>query len=524
MPASAKSKPTVLRAATVIFAWTAASRLLGFFREQVIAAYFGASGATDAIVGGSTVSLVVMATLAGGLGTAVVPALTELKTQGREGEARLAAAGILSQSLVLFCLIGGMGAALARQIAAWTLPGLEGEAAELAVTATRLSFLGTMFFGLAGVSKGIINSFHQFGVPAAAPAVGNVFAVGVTVALARLGAVAGAIGMAAGQAAGWVLGTADLLRKGIPPLSFAWFASPAARQASARVWAMAVPVALSTSVVTFIHLVDRALASELAPGSIAALNFADRLRQVPLGLFTVALTTAVLPNLSEVWAREDRAGFARSVAQGVRLLSLVMIPTAFGLMVLDLPLVRLIFERGVFTTEASLVTASALFGYAPGLIAFSAHAVLASAFFATKDSRTPFWVGLGVLAANVILDLALAPVFGVGGIAWANSLALFGGAAAMIWLLNRRLGTDRQFGAGSMAGALVRMTAASLIMAAVSYLLADEMGAFDLSRKVRDLVGPVLAASAAGAATFLAAAFFLRIEEVSILAEKVKGK
>lgn len=514
-------KPTILKATAVIFAWTALSRILGFVREQVIAAYFGASGATDAIVAGTTVSLVVMATLAGGLGTALVPVLTELKSGGRDAEARAAAGGVLTQALGLFFLMALVGVIFAPEIVAWTLPGLEDQAVELAVLSTRLSFAGTAFFGLGGASRGIINSYHQFGVPAAAPAVGNVFTIGVTVALAKIGALAGAIGLALGQLAGWVLQAIDLWRKGIHPVSLAWLGSPAARQVGWRIWSMAVPVALATSVASAIHLVDRWLASGLTPGSIAALNFADRLRQVPLGLFTVALTTAVLPNLSETHSRGDRAGFAASVSQGLRLLSLVMLPTAFGLMALDLPLVRLLFERGVFTTEASLITASALFGYAPGLIAFSIHAVLASAFFATKDSRTPLMVGLVMLLANVILDFALVRMFGVGGIAWANSLALFGGTAAMVWLLNRRLG------GGSRARdnwALAKMTAASLVMAAVTYLVAEGMGAFDLSRQVRELVIPVLAASAAGAVTYTAVIFWLKIEEASLLMEKLEAK
>ncbi len=522
-------KTTVLGATAVIFAWTALSRVLGFAREQVIAAYFGASGATDAIVAGTTVSLVVMATLAGGLGTAVVPYLTELKSGGRDDEARVVAGGVLTQALGVFALISIAGVVFAREIVAWTLPGLEGEAAELAVVSTRLSFAGTAFFGLGGASRGIINSYHQFGVPAAAPAVGNVFTIAAIVALARVGALAGAAGLALGQLAGWGLQAIDLIRKGIFPVSFGWLGSPSARRAGWRIWSMAIPVALATSVGSAIHLVDRWLASGLTPGSIAALNFADRLRQVPLGLFTVALTTAVLPNLSEVYARGDRSGFAASVSQGLRLLSLVMIPTAFGLMALDLPLVRLLFEHGVFTTEASVLTAAALFGYAPGLIAFSAHAVLASAFFATNDSRTPLMVGLGMLISNVILDFVLVRMFGVGGIAWANSLALFGGAAAMIWLLKRRLGDagragDEDLLGGAMARALVKMTIASLVMAAVVFLVADWMGAFDLSRKVRDLVIPVTAASAAGAVAFVGAAFGLRIEEASILVGKVKAK
>ncbi len=161
----------------------------------------------------------------------------------------------------LFFLISLGGALLASQIVAWTVPGLEGEAAQLAAISTRLSFAGTAFFALGGASRGIINSYHQFVLPTAAPGVGNVFTIAAIVALARISALAGAIGLAVGQFAGWALQTLDLIRKGIFPFSLSWY------------------------------------------GSAAALNFADRLRQVPLGLFAVALTTAVLSNLSEIYAR-----------------------------------------------------------------------------------------------------------------------------------------------------------------------------------------------------------------------------
>ncbi len=188
------------------------------------------------------------------------------------------------------------------------------------------------------------------------------------------------------------------------------------------------PSCTSLLIGTWLHLPE---------GSIAALKFADRLRQVPLGLFVAAVVTVVYPNLSGMWAKKDTAGFKETAIMGLRYVEFICIPAALGLMVLARPIVRLVFEHGAFTAGATSVTASALVAYSPALISMAATQVIFVAFYSSQDTRTPVLLAAGTAVANILLDVLLVRFLGHVGLAVANSLAATLGALAGLYALNR---------------------------------------------------------------------------------------
>jgi putative peptidoglycan lipid II flippase len=271
---------------------------------------------------------------------------------------------------------------------------------------------------------------------------------------------------------------------GVPLRPSAEWSHPAVREIGRRL----VPAAFGLAAVQVTVLVNTLLASLLPSGTVSYLYYADRVMEFPLGVFGIALATAVLPTMSVQAAREERGALVDTVGFSLRLSAFVAVPATVGLVTLGEPIVRLLFERGRFGGADVAATTQALIGYAVGLPAFSATRLLAQAFYALGDTRTPVLAGLGSVVANVGLALALMGPLAQGGLALASSLAAYANLAALAWALRRRLGP---LGGRALGASLARTLVAS------GFVWAACAGA-------RSLLGPAWAAPWLGSALTLA--------------------
>lgn len=167
--------------------------------------------------------------------------------------------------------------------------------------------------------------------------------------------------------------------------SFFGLDNPDARQ----VWVLFLPIWLGSLLGQVYIVVERALASGLAEGSLAALSFADKLRQLPLGLFVAAISTVLFPTLSELSAKGDKRGLEETLSSGLRLVALITVPAAFGLAMLREPIVRLLFERGAFDASSTATTAAVVLYYSIGIIALAANSVMTFTYYGMQDTVTP---------------------------------------------------------------------------------------------------------------------------------------
>ena len=182
------------------------------------------------------------------------------------------------------------------------------------------------------------------------------------------------------------------------------------------------------------------LASLLPQGTVSYLYYADRVMEFPLGVFGIALATAVLPGMAAQAARGEHRALTETVGFALRLSAFVAVPAAVGLLALGHPIVRLLFQRGEFSPADAIATTQALAGYAVGLPAFSATRIAAQTFYALGDTRTPVWAGFVSVLANVALAVALMWPLKHAGLALASSLSAYINLVLLCWLLRRRLG------------------------------------------------------------------------------------
>jgi putative peptidoglycan lipid II flippase len=187
-------------------------------------------------------------------------------------------------------------------------------------------------------------------------------------------------------------------------------------------------------------MVDTLLASLLPEGSISYLYYANRLVQLPLGVFGVALGVAILPILSEHAARKEIHELINTISFGIRLILFITVPASVGMIMLRFPIVNALWERGEFTRMATEGTAFALLCYAVGLFACAGVRVIVSAFYSLQDTKTPTKIGIYSIILNIALNLILMGPLKHGGIALATSLAAMFNMLALIYILRKRLG------------------------------------------------------------------------------------
>lgn len=521
------SRPGMLRSLAGFSGGTLVSRLLGLVREQAIAWAFGASAATDAFWVAFRVPNFLRRLFAeGSFSVAFVPVFTEYKETRSHAELReLAArtAGTLGAALLLVTAVGVIGAGwLARGFA----PGAVADPERLVLTRDllQLTFPFLFFVSLTALGAGILNSFHRFLLPALTPVILNLCLIGGALWLApRLSVPIMALGwaiLAAGVLQLLVLFPAlrrlDLL---VRPR---WGGGHAGVR---RIMRLMLPTLFGSSVAQVNLLLDTVIASFLVVGSQTWLAQSDRLLEFPLGLFGVALGTVILPTLARHHVATDHEAFSAALDWGLRTTLLVAVPAMLALALLAEPLLATLLQHGAFTAHDSRMAALSLSALAAGLPAFALVKVLAPAFYARQDTRTPVRAAVAAMVANMVLNVVFvavllawwqqpgdldqgwrAAVAGVpglhAGLAFASACASWLNLA-LLWRALRREGVFRARPGWVRHG--LRLTVASTAMVAV--LVAGRLAwpDWDVPAGLRVLRLAVLVAGGAG--VFLAGLF-----------------
>lgn len=459
----------LLRAASVIALATLASRVLGLGREVVIAHAFGASAAYDAFIIAFLIPHLLRKLLAeGALSTAFIPLYSSLKTTDPDRASRFASV-VGTVALIGFPIIVIAGIWGAPALVTLLADGFDPAKQALAAELTRWTFPFIMLVGLAALVMGVLNSHDHFFAPAFAPVLFNV------------GLIIGAVVIAPnvdppvmGLAWGVLLGGLGMLGFQLPFVRDRLDFRLRVRlndQDLKRLFVLMGPTVLGLIVVELNVLVDNKLASRLADGSIASLQYAVRLFQLPLGVFAVAVATALLPQLSRLAEPASRGQFVETLQNGLRLATLVLLPATVGLIVLGAPIVGLLFEHGAFTVDDSDRTLGVLRFLSLGILGYGMTYLLTRAFYALQDTKTPMVIASVAVAINIGLDLLLIGPLGVDGLALATAVA---GTVQLVFslaVLSRRLeapltdalvgdGAKMALAAGLMGGAVYGVDAA----------------------------------------------------------------
>ncbi|MEO6569550.1 MAG: murein biosynthesis integral membrane protein MurJ [Opitutaceae bacterium] len=455
----------------VVSGLTMVSRVLGLVRESITAKIFGVSPLISAFFTGQTLPNLFRRLLAeGALTASFVPTLhDELKARERAGAFRLVnqvTSWLLAAStavvVLAMVLLGqdGLVLAVAR------LFRLDGPAQERWLLFSWFAvvlFPYLIFVSLAAAFSAALQTLHRFVEPALSPIWLNLAQIGLLLAAMRWAHGDQIIWLCAGVLLGgflqMVVPAGALMREGWRPAFDFTLSEPV--RAMLRLMA---PTVFASSVYLVNMSVSRLVGLSLSDEAVALLNFAQRLMELPIGVFAVAVSTVVFPLITRYAAAGDHANLASSYCKGMRLILVINIPATIGLAVLALPIIRLLFQRGAFDAAATADMTPVLVANALGLPFFSFVNLALRAFYAQKDTRTPVIAALLSFAVNLILSFALMRPFGTVGLAVASTIAMVVQGVYLQWHLARK---QEGLAFHHLAGDLGKIVATSFVMGLV---------------------------------------------------------
>jgi putative peptidoglycan lipid II flippase len=437
------SKTSLIKSTGLIGIATAISRVLGFVRDMVIANFFGTSAACQAFVVAFRIPNMLRDLVAeGAANAAIVPVLTEYKAKKSEGEFLHLYRVVFNIFFIVLIGISVLGVIFSPLIVRVMAPGFiqESEKLNLTIQLNRLLFPYIFFVGLAAVTMGVLNSLGHFWAPAFGSCFLNVTLIAATVYLGpRIGVFSLAIGVLAGGALQLGLNIPVLYRKGLSLRFRDGFRHSAGR----KIGLLLIPRVAGSAVYQINIFVDTILASLawiVGAGGIAALYYANRLIQFPLGIFSIALAQAALPKMSEEAAMGDNERLKDTLSFSLRMVMLIILPASFGFVFLGKPIIRILFERGQFDFYSTSITQQALFFYSFGLLAYSGIKMLVTCFYSLHDTMTPVKTAALAVALNVMLNLILMWPLKLGGLALATSISAMVNFFMLFFILRRKIG------------------------------------------------------------------------------------
>jgi len=463
---------SLVRSIATVSGFTLLSRLLGFCRDILIAGMLGAGGMADAFfVAFKFPNLFRRLFGEGAFSAAFIPLLAgDIEKRGMDAAREFAA-----RAMSMLILITGFLVAVIEILMPWAMyvfaPGFaeNPEKFELAVELSRITFPYLAFISAVALMSGVMNTLHRYAAAAAAPIILNICLIAALLGLAPVTetpAHALAWGVAIAGVAQFLMLVIACKRVGF---AIKW-QMPRVDDRIKLLGKRMIPGMIGAGVYQINLLIDTMLASLVSDGAVSWLYYADRVQQLPLGVIGIAIGTALLPTLSRQLQGDDAKTAMYSQNRGIEIALLLTLPAAIALGVMGLPVINVLFERGAFGSEETLMTGMALTVFAFGLPASVLVKVLAPGFFAREDTKTPIRIGISCMVVNIILIVVLMPWFGHLGIAAATSVSVWVNATSLGFILHRR--GDLTFDA-RLARRIPRILVASALMGSALWFAID---------------------------------------------------
>ena len=436
----------LLRASTTVGGMTVLSRISGFVRDVVFAHLFGATGMTDAFFVAFKIPNFFRRLFAeGAFSQAFIPVFAEYREKHGLDALRSLVSHVGGALFACLLLLTTVMAAAAPLVILVFAPGFadDHERYALATEMLRYTSFYLLFISLVALSGSIQNSFHKFAAPAFTPVLLNLTLITCAVWLSpnmKQPIVALAIGTFIAGAVQLLFQVPFLLRLGmLPRPRFSW-----QHEGMRKVIRLMLPAMLGSAVVQINLLLDTIFASFLIVGSVTWLYYADRMVELPLGVFSIAIATVILPSLSGKHARGDADGFSRNLDWGLRTTTLITMPAAAGIILLAGPILLSLFQGNQFSIDDAMMTRVSLIAYTIGLPAFGYVKILAPGFFARHDTRTPVRIAVYSMIFKLLVTLlTVTPLYLYGirwahaGLALATALSAWAQTLLLYWYLRR---------------------------------------------------------------------------------------
>jgi putative peptidoglycan lipid II flippase len=511
-------KRQILKSASIISIITVVSRILGYVRDQRLTLLLGTTGLADSFVLAYRIPNLLRRLVGEGSMTAsFIPVFTDYMRNRTREETWAFANRLFWTACVILSALTVLGVIFSPLfVRFFSMFGTNQNEAE-AIYLNRLIFPYILFIGMAAMAMAILNCFHIFGLPAATPILLNisfiVFSMAVVWKYFSSPAAALAVGVLVGGIFQFFLQVPQLVKRGMNFEFAVSFTDPGVQ----RVARLMVPGFIGIGIAQINLLVDTvfATAKVMPEGSLVSLYVADRVTELVLGGYAIAVATAILPMMSHQASAGDHEGMKKTFLFSLRIVSFITIPAAVGLVILREPIVQVLFQHGLFVAESTRLTARALLYYSMGLPAFAAVKLIVPAFYSTQDTRTPVRVALLAMLANVLLNVVFLFYFFAklknGGPALASALAAYFNVFTLFVIFRLRFG---RLGTREIVASLAKIAVCAGAMGVVCWG-ALRYSQFDSIEHFLPRLLVFIALIGSATLTYLGVAWALRCGEIS---------
>lgn len=500
------------KTALMIMLVTVLSKTLGFVRDITLSYFYGASNITDAYLISITIPMVIFAFIGMGISTGYIPMYSRIEKNEGAREANRYTNNLVNVLLVVCTAIFIFGIMFTQPIVKIFASGFEGNTLSLAIRFTKISLVGIYFSGLIYVFSGFLQIKENYTVPALMGFPFNICIILSIVISSNGDILILSIGSVIATASQLIIMMPSVYKNGYRYK----FVIDYKDEYIKKMVYIALPVIIGVSVNQINVLVDRTIASSIAVGGISALNYANRLNLFIQGIFVMPIATVMYPMISKMVAEDNMKGLKKTVSQAISSINLLVVPATVGAMIFAKPVVRLLFGRGAFDSQALSMTSYALLFYSIGMVGVGLREVLSRAFYSMQDTKTPMINAAIGMVLNIILNIILSRFLGIGGLALATSIAAIFTTILLFISLRKKIDS---FGMKQISISFLKILFTSLVMGLIAKLSFDY-----LTPNIFSQNSSLLIAIGIGAVTYFVIIYFMKIDDVDVIVNAIKKK
>lgn len=492
------------------------SKVLGFGRELVLTYLYGATEISDVYITSSTIPTILFASVGTAIATTFIPLFYELdKYKGREESLKFTN-NIFNIVIIIGLIVSIFGYIFAEPLVKLFAMDFSGEKLKIAVDFTRIMVFGVIFIALSNMMTAWLQISGKFTISGMVGLPFNICII-IGIVISSKGDInTMAIGTLTAMAGQFLFQLPFAIKNGYKYKPYINLKDEYVK----KIIGLIIPVFIGVGVNQINAVVDRSLASTLGDGAITILNSANRLNGFVLGLFISTIAAVIYPTLSKLSNGDNKEQFARSVAQSVNTVVLLIIPISVGAIVLAEPVVRIVFERGAFNSNATSMTAIALACYSIGMIGFGLREILNRVFYSLQDTKTPMTNGALSMGLNIILNFILIKFLGHEGLALATSISALICILLLFNSLKKKIG---YFGQDKIMKTTLKSLISAIMMGVVTYFTYNTLANILGNGFIQEAIA-LFVSIGIGAIVYGGLVILLKVEEVNIITDMIKIK
>ena len=492
-------------------------KIVGFGRELILSNYYGVTNYADVYITAMNIPSVIFACLGAAISTSVIPMYTKISKESGEKEAIKFSNNLINITIILCTVLLILGFIFTNEIVKVFAMGYSGEKFRLTVDFTRILLIGMIFTGINYIISSFLQIKENFIIPGIISLPYSIVIMISIILSYKMNNI-------------YILAWGTLFAIIIQPIvqlpyayKYGFKYRPIINLKDKnikRLIILIIPVLIGVSVGQVNSLVDKTLASTLGEGIVAAFNYGNKLYYFVQALFITSITTVIYPMMANLLGNDDMSGFKKTLSNSINIIVLLVVPISIGAIVMSTPIVKLLFERGQFDLNATIITANILRCYAIGMVAFGVNDVISRAFYSLGDTKTPMINGAIVMVVNIVLNIVLMKMLGYQGLAIASSISAFIGITIAFITIQKKIGS---YGLKSIINVSVKSLVASLVMGIITTIVYNVISGV-ISQSFLGLVFTLGISVLSGASIYFIIIYLFKIEEVSMITDIFKSK